>query len=58
MPTRAEALRAMEPQLVADLTLYPTSEGGEEANDPTGLRLPLFSFERGAAGRIRRMASA
>lgn len=27
--TRAEALRAMSPQLIADVTLYPTAEGGK-----------------------------
>lgn len=31
MPTeRAEALRAMRPQLIADVTLYAESEGGKK----------------------------
>jgi hypothetical protein len=39
MPS-AEALRAMPPQLVADVTLYPTAEGGKTLAVPPGWGCP------------------
>jgi len=42
MPKRAEALRAMEPQLIADLTLYPTSEGGKKLTIQLGYGCPCL----------------
>jgi hypothetical protein len=40
MPTRAEALRAMKPQLIANLTLYPTAEGGKRLTIHPGYGCP------------------
>lgn len=38
--TRAEALRAMSPQLVADVTLYSTSDGGKRVTAQPGWGCP------------------
>ena len=42
MSTRAEALRTMAPQLIADLTLYPTSEGGKKLTIQPGYGCPCL----------------
>ena len=42
MSTRAEALRTMAPQLIADLTLYPTSEGGKKLTIQLGYGCPCL----------------
>jgi hypothetical protein len=42
MSTRAEALRTMAPQLIADLTLYPTSEGGKKLTIHPGHGCPCL----------------
>lgn len=39
-PTRAEALLAMPPQLIADVTLYPTAEGGKKLAAQPGWGCP------------------
>lgn len=39
-PTRAEALRAMSPRLIADVTLYPTDEGGRKLAAQPGWGCP------------------
>lgn len=42
MSTRAEALRTMAPQLIADLTLYPTSEAGKKLTIQLGYGCPCL----------------
>jgi hypothetical protein len=42
-PTRADWLRSASPQLIADVTLYPTSEGGKSLIAQPGWGCPCCS---------------
>lgn len=41
-PTRAEWLRSKPPQLIANVTLYPSTEGGKNLNAQPGWGCPCF----------------
>jgi hypothetical protein len=45
LKTRAEALRNMSPEIVADVYLYPTADGGKELTVLPGWGCPCSSFK-------------